>query len=76
VVARYTGEADLFAALDTLPASLTASIHRGPGETDLPGELTRLLIPKAGRIVYDDYPPASPRRPTAGTAARSDRVRA
>jgi NADP-dependent aldehyde dehydrogenase len=56
VVARYSGAADLFAALDTLPASLTATIHRGPDETQLPGDLARQLSSRAGRIVYDGYP--------------------
>jgi NADP-dependent aldehyde dehydrogenase len=56
VVARYTGGADLFAALDALPSSLTASVLRGPDETDLPAELTRRLLPRAGRLVYDGYP--------------------
>jgi NADP-dependent aldehyde dehydrogenase len=56
VVARYAGEADLFAALDTLPASLTATVHRGSDETRLPGDLTRRLLARAGRIVYDGYP--------------------
>ena len=56
VVARYVGEADLFAALDTLPASLTATVHRGSDETRLPGDLARRLLTRAGRIVYDGYP--------------------
>ncbi|MFF5075480.1 aldehyde dehydrogenase (NADP(+)) [Actinoplanes sp. NPDC000266] len=55
-IARYSDEADLFAALDTLPSSLTATIHRGPGETALPAEVTRRLLPRAGRILYDGYP--------------------
>jgi NADP-dependent aldehyde dehydrogenase len=56
VVARYRSDQELFAALDKLPSSLTASVHRGPGETDLPAELTRRLLPRAGRILYDGYP--------------------
>ncbi|MEU4423758.1 aldehyde dehydrogenase (NADP(+)) [Actinoplanes sp. NPDC024001] len=56
VIARYDGEADLFAALATLPSSLTATVQRGPGETALPSELTRRLRPHAGRIIYDGYP--------------------
>jgi NADP-dependent aldehyde dehydrogenase len=56
VVARYVDDKDLFAAIDALPSSLTGAIHRGPGETDLPGELTRRLRPHTGRIIYDGYP--------------------
>jgi NADP-dependent aldehyde dehydrogenase len=56
VIARYTDEDELFAALDGLPGSLTATIHRGPDETDLPGRLTARFLPRAGRIVFDGYP--------------------
>ncbi|MFC7535639.1 aldehyde dehydrogenase (NADP(+)) [Actinoplanes sp. GCM10030250] len=56
VIARYADEADLFAALGKLPNSLTATIQRAPGETDLPAELTRFLRPLTGRIIYDAYP--------------------
>ena len=56
VVARYVDENDLFAAIEALPSSLTATVHRGPGETDLPGELARRLRPHAGRFIYDGYP--------------------
>ncbi|MBG0568497.1 aldehyde dehydrogenase family protein [Actinoplanes aureus] len=56
IIARYTGEADLFAAFGTLPSSLTATVHRGPGETALPAEITRRLRQHAGRIIYDGYP--------------------
>jgi NADP-dependent aldehyde dehydrogenase len=56
VIARYTGEDDLYAALGRLPNSLTATVHRGPGETDLPAELARRLRPVAGRIIFDGYP--------------------
>jgi NADP-dependent aldehyde dehydrogenase len=56
VVARYSDDRDLFDALDRLPGSLAATVHRGPGETNLPGRLSRRLLPRAGRIVYDGYP--------------------
>ncbi|WP_127502121.1 aldehyde dehydrogenase (NADP(+)) [Actinoplanes solisilvae] len=56
VVARYEDRADLFAALDRLPSSLTATILRAAGESDLPAELTRRLRPRAGRLIYDGYP--------------------
>jgi NADP-dependent aldehyde dehydrogenase len=56
VVARYRDEADLFGALGRLPGSLTATVHHAPGETRLPAELSRRLLPRAGRLVYDGYP--------------------
>jgi NADP-dependent aldehyde dehydrogenase len=56
VVARWADEAELFAAIDELPPSLTATVHRGPGETDLPAELTRRFRSRTGRLVYDGYP--------------------
>ncbi|GGN95209.1 aldehyde dehydrogenase [Actinoplanes lobatus] len=56
VIARYRGEEDLFAAIATLPPSLTATVHRGPGETALPAELARRFRPHTGRLVFDGYP--------------------
>jgi NADP-dependent aldehyde dehydrogenase len=56
VVARYADEGELFAALGTLPSSLTASILRGRDETALPAALAESLRPLAGRIIYDGYP--------------------
>jgi NADP-dependent aldehyde dehydrogenase len=56
VVARYDGEKELFAALEAMPSSLTATVLRGDGETDLPLAVSQELRPRAGRIVYDAYP--------------------
>jgi NADP-dependent aldehyde dehydrogenase len=56
VVARYEGEAELFAAVAAMPSSLTATVLRGAGETGLPLAVTEQLRPRAGRIVYDAYP--------------------
>jgi NADP-dependent aldehyde dehydrogenase len=56
VVVRYADEAELLAALRTLPSSLTASILRGRDETALPAAVAERLRPLAGRIVYDGYP--------------------
>ncbi|SEL92181.1 NADP-dependent aldehyde dehydrogenase [Blastococcus sp. DSM 46786] len=56
VVARYDGEAELFAAFDALPSSLTATVLRGEGETDLPLAVSQQLRTRAGRIIYDAYP--------------------
>jgi NADP-dependent aldehyde dehydrogenase len=56
VVVRYADEPELFAALRTLPSSLTASVLRGRDETTLPAAVAGQLRPLAGRIVYDGYP--------------------
>jgi NADP-dependent aldehyde dehydrogenase len=56
VVARYDGEKELFAALDAMPSSLTATVLRGEGETDLPLAVSQQLRTRAGRLVYDAYP--------------------
>ena len=56
VVARYDDEKDLFAALDAMPSSLTATVLRGEGETDLPLAVSQELRTRAGRLVYDSYP--------------------
>jgi NADP-dependent aldehyde dehydrogenase len=56
VVARYDDEKELFAALDAMPSSLTATILRGAGETELPLAVSQELRTRAGRLVYDAYP--------------------
>jgi NADP-dependent aldehyde dehydrogenase len=56
VVARYDGEKTLFTALAAMPSSLTATVLRGEGETDLPLAVSQELRSRAGRLVYDAYP--------------------
>jgi NADP-dependent aldehyde dehydrogenase len=56
VVARYDGEAELLAALEGMPSSLTATVLRGRGETKLPLAVSERLRPRAGRLIYDAYP--------------------
>jgi NADP-dependent aldehyde dehydrogenase len=56
VVARYDGEKELFAALEAMPSSLTATVLRGAGETELPLAVSQELRTRAGRLVYDAYP--------------------
>lgn len=56
VVARYDGEPELFGALADMPSSLTATVLRGAGETQLPLAVSQELRTRAGRIVYDAYP--------------------
>ncbi|WP_432491289.1 aldehyde dehydrogenase (NADP(+)) [Kineococcus gypseus] len=55
-VVRYDGEEELLAALAQAPSSLTATVQRGAGETDLPGAVVRALRPLAGRVLFDAYP--------------------
>jgi NADP-dependent aldehyde dehydrogenase len=56
VVARYDGEKELFSALDAMPSSLTATVLRGEGESDLPLAVSQGMRTRAGRLVYDAYP--------------------
>ncbi len=56
VVAEYRDEAELFAALERIEGALTATVHLGEGETDLPGRLTAVLRRKAGRVLYNSFP--------------------
>lgn len=56
VVVRYRGRDELLSALETLPSSLTATVLRGSGETELPGEVSARLRHRAGRFVFDAYP--------------------
>jgi NADP-dependent aldehyde dehydrogenase len=57
IVVRYSGESDLLAALDLIPAALTATVH---GEDSDAGGLAPLLFAKlrgkAGRILWNGYP--------------------
>ena len=55
-VVRYEDEKQLMAALEEVPSSLTATVQRGEGETDLPGTVAQALRPLAGRILFDAYP--------------------
>lgn len=56
VVARYDDEKALFAALQAMPSSLTATVLRGADETELPLAVSQELRTRAGRLVYDAYP--------------------
>ncbi|WP_432488711.1 aldehyde dehydrogenase (NADP(+)) [Kineococcus sp. SYSU DK018] len=55
-VVRYDDEKQLLSALEEVPSSLTATVHRGEGETELPATVVRALRPVAGRILFDAYP--------------------
>lgn len=56
VVAEYADDDELLGALRRLEGSLTASLHIGAGETELPGKVAELMTRRAGRIVYNGYP--------------------
>jgi NADP-dependent aldehyde dehydrogenase len=56
VVARYDDQQQLMDSLASLPSSLTATVHSGDGETELPGAVTSLLRNRTGRFVYNGYP--------------------
>jgi NADP-dependent aldehyde dehydrogenase len=56
LVARYSDTTDLLSALEKMPASLTATVLHGAGETSLPGRITHALRGKAGRFIFDGYP--------------------
>jgi len=54
VIIRYRTTDELMRVLKSAPASLTATLHTGSGET--PAELVTALGRVAGRIVFDGYP--------------------
>jgi acyl-CoA reductase-like NAD-dependent aldehyde dehydrogenase len=56
VVVRYHDVAELDAALDTVPPSLTGSVHRGVQDDDVVRRLVDVLSTRVGRIVFDGYP--------------------
>ncbi|MFE7845699.1 aldehyde dehydrogenase (NADP(+)) [Microbacterium sp. NPDC057407] len=56
VVARYSDTEDIARALAALPDSLTATIHSQPTEEPLTQRLTRVVLPRVGRVVYNGYP--------------------
>ncbi len=56
VLATYADEAELTAALARVPGSLTATLHIGAGETELPGRLLEQVTAGAGRVLFDGFP--------------------
>lgn len=56
VVVRYEGVDDLLAALERLPSSLTATVHRTEADAELVAVLADRLQRHAGRLVFDDVP--------------------
>lgn len=56
VLARYRDEADLLATLGRMEGSLTAAVHIGAGETDLPARVIAVASGFAGRVLVNGYP--------------------
>ena len=56
VLARYHDEADLLETLGRMEGSLTASVHVGEGETDLPARILAVAQSFAGRVLVNGYP--------------------
>lgn len=56
VVVRYDDADDLLAALERMPSSLTATVHRSDADSALVTLLAGRLQPHAGRLVFDDVP--------------------
>ncbi|MDN3444078.1 aldehyde dehydrogenase (NADP(+)) [Microbacterium sp. APC 3901] len=54
LIVRYDSESDLHAALETVPGSLTATLHAEPGED--PIETLELLQERAGRVLFGGWP--------------------
>ncbi len=56
IVARYDDVKQVAAAVERMPASLTATVHAEDVESALAAELSRILEPHAGRLVFNGYP--------------------
>lgn len=56
VVVRYSSPEQLLSSVAGLPSSLTATIHRGGQETELPARLSDALRQRTGRLVFDGFP--------------------
>ncbi|HEY2668965.1 MAG TPA: aldehyde dehydrogenase (NADP(+)) [Rugosimonospora sp.] len=59
VVVEYGDEEELFAALDRVPGSLTASVHCGDSEGvagSFAGRVAQRVTGMAGRILFNGYP--------------------
>ena len=56
VLARYRDEADLLEILGRMEGSLTASVHIGDGETDLPAQVLATAQTFAGRVLVNGFP--------------------
>jgi NADP-dependent aldehyde dehydrogenase len=56
VVAEYRDAGELLDVAGRLEGSLTATVHAGEGETELPARLLEILRQRVGRIVWNGFP--------------------
>ena len=56
IVMRYASASELLSVLNSLPASLTATMHVEPADQDLVSAVMDALRDKAGRYVFNGYP--------------------
>jgi NADP-dependent aldehyde dehydrogenase len=56
LVVRYPDHGALLAALDKLPASLTATLHTGGDKDAVDPAVRECLEARAGRVIYNGYP--------------------
>lgn len=56
VLAEYADEDELLAALDRLDGALTATVHTGAVDGELPVRLAQRLRDRAGRVIFNGYP--------------------
>ncbi|GLY86893.1 aldehyde dehydrogenase (NADP(+)) [Actinoallomurus iriomotensis] len=56
VLVEYDEPEALLEILAGLPGNLTATVHTGEGETDLPARLATVLRERAGRLVWNGFP--------------------
>jgi acyl-CoA reductase-like NAD-dependent aldehyde dehydrogenase len=57
LVIEYASVPDLYAALDALPGSLTATVHAEPSaDAELAGDLLARLAARAGRVIFGGWP--------------------
>jgi len=56
IVVRYDNLAAVYSGLDSVPHSLTATLHHEESERELVETFTRIARVRAGRILYNGYP--------------------
>ncbi len=52
----YTGIKELFAILESMEGQLTATLHADASESELSGQILKIISKKAGRIVFGGFP--------------------
>jgi NADP-dependent aldehyde dehydrogenase len=56
LIVEYSGTADLFAALEAVEGSLTATVHAEPADDFPVARLLEVLGDRAGRVIYNGWP--------------------